>query len=159
MEWSIKSSSKYCFVSGKIFSEGDEVVCFVCIDGNHEFVRFDVLKDFASEFKPIGRIIGQWSKVISCDSSGKLSSEQKTAHQEEFFFSLYLDDESPEKDILKQLFALFLERKRILKTSFSILGEKQKFIHVKTKKEYIVPMKKINPEDLTSLENILEMFI
>ncbi len=160
MEWIIKSFSRICAVTGVPFSDGDEVVCFVCRENdNDEIFRFDVLRENAFDFHPGGKIIGQWKKKISLNSSKKIDFGQKLAYQEEFFFSLYEGEESDEKDILKQLFALLLEKKRILRSFGRKNGQKQKFVHVKSKKEFWVPVKDFPPEDLTSLENVFGMFV
>ncbi|MBP1574341.1 MAG: hypothetical protein J6C34_01840 [Oscillospiraceae bacterium] len=159
MEWIIKSFSRACAVSGVPFSDGDEVICFVCRgNDNDEVSRFDVLSINASRFHPNGKVIGQWKKKISSNLSKKIDFEQKLAYQEEFFFSLYEGEESNEKDILKQLFALLLEKKRILRSFGRKNVQKQKFVHIKSKKEFLVPVKDFSPEDLTSLENVFGMF-
>lgn len=159
MEWIIKSFSRACSVTGAPFSDGDEVICFVCQENNGDISRFDVLKENASDFHPNSKIIGQWKKKISSNLSKKIDFEQKLAYQEEFFFSLYEGEESDEKDILKQLFALLLEKKRILRSFERKNAQKQKFVHIKSKKEFWVPVKDFSPEDLTSLENVFGMFV
>ena len=98
------------------------------------------------------------SIINSLNSSKKIDFGQKLAYQEEFFFSLYEGEESDEKDILKQLFALLLEKKRILRSFGRKNAQKQKFVHIKSKKEFWVPVKDFSPEDLTSLENVFGMF-
>lgn len=158
MEWSIKTSSKQCFVSGKNFRHGDEVLCFICRENSGEIHRFDILAEFLSSFTPSGMILGQWKKTFSSVVSSKKDLEQQIIHYEEFFFSLYDGSWSREKDILKQLFAFLLEKKRILRVFGAKNGKKQKYLHIRLKKEFIVPLEEIFPEDLTSLENIFGMF-
>ena len=159
MEWSIKSSSRQCAVSGAYFTDKDEVLCLICINSSGEILRFDVLKDNISKFALPGKLLGQWKRSFSQEKTLKIAESQRIIHFEEFFFSLFEGDSSKEKEILKQLFAFLLEKKRILRTSGQKNGENQKFIHVKTKKEFIVSLKDFLPEDLTSLENVFGMFV
>ena len=159
MEWSIKSFSKCCAVSGVPFLEGDEILCFICMNLSGEIERFDVLKGNISDFVPQGRILGQWKKVFSKENSHKTEEIQKIFHYEEFFFSLFDGEKSREKEILKQLFAFLLEKRRILRAFSKKNGKNQKFIHIKTKKEFIVSLEDFFPEDLTSLENVFGMLV
>lgn len=159
MEWLIKSFSKQCSVNGKIFSDDDDVVCLVCRDSSGSIVRFDVLKENIPYFTLSGSVIGQWKRRVSSEKNKNTISQQCVAHCEEFFFSLYEGESTREKDILKQLFAFFLEKKRILRSFGKKMNGKQKFIHIKTKKEFLVSMEDFPPEDLTSLQNVFEMFV
>jgi len=49
-----------------------------------------------------------------------------------------------------------LEKKRVLKR-ISETSESVTFIHIRTKREFIVSNKEILPEELTSFSNIFEM--
>ena len=159
MEWLIKSFSKQCAVSGKVFSDNDDVICLVCRDSSGNISRFDVLKENISYFALSGSIIGQWRKRVSSEKNKNTISQQCVDHCEEFFFSLYEGENNREKAILKQLFAFFLEKKRILRSFGKKMNGKQRFVHIKTKREFFVSMEDFPPEDLTSLQNVFEMFV
>lgn len=159
MEWSIKSLSKRCNATDELFKDGDVVVCFVVkkADGNLE--RLDVLERNLSDFFPDGTIVGFWKRVFSSNANTVVEIKQKLASQEDFFVSLFDSPKTDDGEILKQLLALYFERKRILRF-LGASGEKsQRFIHVKTKREFIVSSEDIPPESLSRLTMLIDDFI
>lgn len=148
-----------CAVTGNLFNGGDEVICLICRSNEGELLRFDVLKQKISDFSAPGTLIGQWKRVISDKNSNSLNSGQKIANQEEFFLSLFEGDSNREKEILKQLFALLLEKKRVLRSVGEILNGYQKVLHIRSRRELLIPIFEIMPEELTSMDNFFEMFV
>ena len=81
------------------------------------------------------------------------------ASAEDFFFSLYENDQADareESDMLKHLLSLMLERKRVLRP----IGERrnsgeQRYLHVKTKRELSVPIVDISTELMLKIENTI----
>lgn len=157
MEWSIKSISSRCAVSGDPFREGDSVICMVFGDEHGNLSRFDVIERNISGFNFPGHLLGQWRRVISSRNSGNAEANQALVNREEFFFSLFEGDSDEKKEILKQIFALFLERKRILRSCGKNTGSFTKYVHIRTKREFLVSNRELNPEDLTFVDNVLEM--
>lgn len=157
MEWNIKTTSPHCDVCGTPFFDKEEILSLVLKTGEGGFQRFDVSKKCANAIPLKGEIIGQWRHVFfNKNNSAILKSKQEIASQEEFFISLYEEQGSKEKDILKQFFALLLEKKRVLKR-VSETNDTIKFIHTRDKREFIVSNKDFSPEELTSIANIFEM--
>jgi len=156
MEWNIKTISQHCAVCGAPFLDDEEVLSLIFKSENGDIQRFDVSKKCASSLPFHGELIGQWKRFFSSKNSSNLKSTQELAIREEFFFSLFEGKYSKEKEILKQLVSLLLEKKRVLKR-ISETSESVTFIHIRTKREFIVSNKEILPEELTSFSNIFEM--
>lgn len=159
MEWSIKSLSKRCCAGNEAFADGDIVVCFVVKKTDGALERFDVLERNLAEFVPEGVVVGFWKRVFSSNTDAVVELKQKLASQEDFFVSLFDVPETDDGDTLKQLLALFFERKRILKSAGAHDGKFQRFVHVKTKREFLVPVKEITPESLSRLGAVIDDFI
>lgn len=158
MEWIIKSMSSRCAVSGEPFRKGDSVICLIFRENEGKVSRFDVLDRNFGGFSFPGKLLGQWEKEISFQKNDDSDTRQLLADREDFFFSLFEGDSDEKKDILKQIFALLLERKRILRFSRKISENFVKYVHVRTRREFLIPDKELKPEDLTFVDNVLEMF-
>ncbi len=159
MEWSLKSVSRSCAACGKVFEAGDDIICMICRKDSGEFLRCDVLGEKAENFSAPGRIIGQWKRKFSGKNSDKESLRHVLASQEEFFFSLYEGDSTREKEILKQIFALLLEKKKVLRAAGTDSRGFQRYVHVASAREFLVPSDDFLPEDLTFVGNVFEMFV
>lgn len=160
--WEIKDFGKQSSITGKIFEDGEKVICIVCKDTKiNEMIRFDLLESESSRWKQDDGtvILGRWSRVYSAETKG-LTQEERKHSAESFFFSLYdsneICGEQEELGLLKYLFAVSLERKRVLKSK-PINGEadSQSFIHVKTKRAFIVPVVIPNVESVSKIESII----
>ena len=140
--WEIKDFGKQSSITGKAFEDGEKILCIVLKDTkNNEMIRFDLLASESSDWEQAKEavILGKWSRVYSEETA--LTRKKKTLSRK-FLFSLFdANENSSEEGLLKYLFAVSLERKRLLKSK-PIKGEAdtQIFIHVKTKRELIVPV-------------------
>jgi len=159
MEWSIRSLAKRCCATNDFFSDGDVVVCFVVKNKDGNLDRFDVLERNLPSFVHDGTIVGFWRRIFSSNADKAVEFKQKLASREDFFVSLFENPETDDGETLKQLLALFFERKRILRSAGTIDGKFQRFIHVKTKREFLVPVKEIEPESLSRLGAVIDDFI
>lgn len=159
MEWSIRSLSKRCGVSGEAFSDGDSVMCFVFKTESGEIERTDVLERNVPALKAPGTLVGFWRRVFSSDPAASADMKQKLVSQEDFFFSLFDVPPSEDGEILKQFVALYLERKRILRAAGAPENGFQNFIHVKSKKKFSVPVRDADPETLARLASVIDAFI
>ena len=160
--WEIKDFGKQSSITGKAFEDGEKILCIVLKDTkNNEMIRFDLLVSKSSEWEQAEEavILGKWSRVYS-EETKALSQEEKKHSAESFFFSLFdANENSSEEDelsLLKYLFAVSLERKRVLKSK-PIKGEAdtQIFIHVKTERELIVPVVIPSLETVSKVESII----
>tara|TARA_B100001248_G_scaffold259027_1_gene244339 strand:- start:901 stop:1407 length:507 start_codon:yes stop_codon:yes gene_type:complete len=160
--WEIKDFGKHSSITGKAFEDGEKILCIVLKDTkNTEMIRFDLLESESSEWEQAEEtvILGKWSRVYS-EETKALSQEERKHSAESFFFSLFDTNENgseeDELSLLKYLFAVSLERKRVLKSN-AIIGEAdfQIFIHVKTKRELIVPVVIPSVESVSKVESII----
>ena len=160
--WEIKDFGKLSSISGKAFEDGDKVLSIVLKDiRNNEMVRCDLLEVEFSEWKQTEDtiILGKWARVYT-EKAKPLSQEERRHSAESFFFSLYdpneASGEQEELGLLKYLFAVSLERKRVLKSE-PIHGEanSQIFIHVRTKRLFDVPVVIPNVESVSKVEATL----
>lgn len=159
MEWSIKSLSKKCAVGGECFVDGDVVVSLILKTPEGLFERADVLEKNLPMFSASGTVLGRWTRVFSSKALAREREAARLAAQESFFVSLYKSGPSEENALLKQLLALLLERRRVLKMKTETIEDPCVFVHSRTKAEFSVPMKKFSPEEIAVCGNILETLI
>lgn len=149
--------SRRCAVCGNAFVDGEEVVSFVAKQASGEIVRFDVSKACLPAFSLHGELLGQWLHRFAENVSERERFRRNSAGKEEFFFSLFDGPPSDERAALEQLFALWLERGRVLRRIGKPSHGRQKFIHSATRREFLVPAGTLRPEHLTTFENLLGM--
>jgi hypothetical protein len=160
MEWQIKTIARKSSLSGEAFAPGDRVVSLIYQDHRAgELGRADLLPDQVDAFELPGKVVGRWLRVVKSLDEEKVSARETMASAEDFFFSLYENEPSdtPEtSDMLKHLLALMLERKRILR----VLGARQTsglqtYLHVKTKREFRVPIVELSAELMLKIEDTI----
>lgn len=160
--WEIKDFGKQSSITGKAFEDGEKILCIVLKDiKNNEMIRCDLLESESSEWKQVEEsvVLGRWSRVYSEEVKALTQEERK--HSAESFFLSFFESQEPcgeqeELGLLKYLFAVSLERKRVLKSK-PIEGDahSQIFIHVKTKREFVVPVVIPNVENVSKVEAII----
>lgn len=160
--WEIKDFGKQSSITGKAFEAGENILCIVLKDiKNNEMIRCDLLESESldSELSTETIILGKWSRVYS-EETKALTQEERKHSAESFFFSLYdsneLSNDQEELGLLQYLFAVSLERKRVLRSKpIKAEADSQIFIHVKTKREFIVPVVIPNIESVSKVESII----
>lgn len=157
-DWQIKPMSKKSAVSGADIKPGDNVVCAVFIDELGNLDRMDFLK---GEFEPSaikGTVVGKWERVVSQNPEEDEREARRIAlaGSEDFFISLF-DEASnvvaDELDAVKQILALLLERKRILKPLGRPIGGVQRYVHIASKREFRVPQRELEAEVVVKVQN------
>jgi len=162
MEWQVKPISRRCAVSDQPFVAGNRVVCVIYKPENAPLERADVLAENFEKLKLNGVEIGRWTRVVKdANAEEREAQQQLLATREEFFLSLFADesDTSSEKKLLKQLLALLLERKRILRAIGRPEGSLQRYLHVRTKDEFFVPTDVFLPEEIAQIQPVLETLL
>jgi hypothetical protein len=86
-------------------------------------------------------------------------ARETMASAEDFFFSLFEgapSEAQEESDMLKHLVALMLERKRVIRAlgTRKTSGE-QIYLHVKTKREFSVPVAEISTDLMLKIEDTI----
>ena len=164
MDWQIKSLAKVSGISGREIKPGYTVVCTVFIDDMGNLDRLDAHVDEFDDSKIRGKIIGRWEREVAAnpDADERAARRLALASSEDFFLSMF-DDSSPvkadEADAVKQILALMLERKRILKPVGRPSRGIQKYIHTSSKREFDVPQKEMDAELVLKIQTQLGSII
>lgn len=152
MSWNFQSIARTSALSSATFLDGEQVVCLIYKDAEKgEIGRADIRPEEVDSFELPGELLGRWFQTVKKPENGKNIVQQKIASTEDFFLSLYTSsdclDSCEEKNALKYLLALMLERKRVVR----IQGERQStgtqsYIHTKTKQTLDVPIVNISTD-------------
>lgn len=160
MEWQIKTIARKSSLSGEAFVPGDRVCSIIYKDeAAGELGRVDVRPEEMEQFRLPGEVLGRWTRVVKDPDDESAHGRETMASAEDFFFSLYENDQPEardESDMLKHLLSLMLERKRVLRP----LGDRQtsgeqRYLHVKTKRELIVPIREISSKLMLKIEDTI----
>ena len=162
MDWQIKPFSRRCGVTGKPFEDGERYTSFLLIEKETgELARLDVAESEAEGFQPEGELICRWSRDFRKEPDGGPSARQQRESIESVFVSLFEsesgeEEDTEERETLKQVLGVFLERKRILKDrGFCHDGAFQVMEHRKTANVYLVPTGRMTPESLPRIQETL----
>lgn len=160
LDWQIKPLSKKSTISQREINAGDIVVCAVFVDELGNLDRMDFLKDEFDSTKIGGKLIGRWEREVSDspEADERAARRMSLASSEDFFISLFdetVSVELAESDVIKQMLALLLERKRVIRAQGRAAGGFQKYIHVATKREFLVPQKNIDENLIFKIQNQL----
>lgn len=161
-EWQVQPLSRRCAVSAEPLKPGDRVTCVVLKPAGAEIARFDVLEERLPEFNPEGIVLGRWTRVVKDrQDEDRETRLRQLATREEFFLSLFADETDPDGDkaVLKQLLALLLERRRILRPLGRPETGLQRYKHLRTGDEYLVPTGDISPEQVARVQHALEVLV
>jgi hypothetical protein len=162
MDWQLKHFSRESASSGRSFEPGDRMVCLLFKDDNGELQRMDLHADEVDTEGTPDQLLGCWTREVKdTDDPDKEQRLQQLASSEELFVSLY-DENAPdleETDILKQILALLLERKRIIRPLSESRSGIVEYQHAKSKAVYPVSMADIAPEKLLSIQEQLQALI
>lgn len=157
MEWSFRPLTKRCAATGTSFSDGDEVVSLIFKPEQGELERYDVLASNISAFSPEGTLLGQWKRIFAQNPDSAVAQKQLLANLEEFFESLFTSAQTFEGDLLKQLLALLLERRRVIRALGKPANGVQTFLNVRSREEFLVPIFAFSPEDVARVSDVMEM--
>lgn len=160
VDWQIKTMADRSKQSGTPFHPGDRVECLVYMDDEaSELGRTDLLEAEAPDFSLPGELLGRWVRLIEEPDADARSAPATLQSAEDFFLSLYegvSDEENPpvEKQALRHLLALMLERKRVLRA----VGPRQiegvqAYLHVKSKNTFDVPIISISANLMERIED------
>ena len=162
MEWQFKPPAKSSVVTGEAFEEGDRIECFIYLDAEAVIQRADVRADEAETFEVWGRVLGRWSRVVKAPEEEKREAQkQALANGEDIFLALFAEGVEPseEQNTLKQLLALMLERKRVLRAQGVVRDGVQTYLHVKSREVFRVPMLELNHAQIVRIESQLESVV
>ena len=158
MDWQVKSASNLSDLSGRAFEPGERIVSFLLRDENGDLRRSDVSAEESQEHQPSGAVLARWEqekKEVVSEAEGKKQSLQTSLG---LFLSLFeVDGEDvEERDVLKYLLAIILERKRILKPTGVKREEKiQCYEMSEPKASFEVPIVDVTAESVLRIEEQL----
>jgi hypothetical protein len=162
MDWQVKPIARTCAVSGQELRVGDIVTCIVHKPTGGLIERTDVLKDHAAAFQPTGLLLGKWTREVKeRNEEDQAHRAQLLASREEFFLSLYENEEDPsgDKAVLKHILAMLLERKRIIKVMGPADHCQTPYQHAATKQVYLVPALDLQPAHLLKVGATLDLLV
>lgn len=173
MDWTVKPLSRKSSISGELFELGAIIICHIFFEEHPEgpqLIRKDILQEEIESFELPKNLIAKWIRKI--DHQNDSEQNQSLLNAEELFISLFnntnLDLEEntekheellKQKNTLKQLLALMLERKRILKRLKSKDKEIILYLHSATKKEYSIPESVLDLNEILKLQEQLTSLI
>jgi hypothetical protein len=154
MDWQIKTMSGKSSSSQTVFQPGDVIVCLIYKDPEVEGLsRADVLLAEEDSLELPAKVLGRWQRVINDGADAEADSRQAATAAEDFFCSLFENDDSENKEddeeriALKHLLALLLERKRILRPQGPrATSGMQCYLHLKMEREFDVPVVVVDAE-------------
>lgn len=165
-DWSLQPLAKECQLTGQVFKTGQKVLSCLFLDESGMLQRCDYLEGEYEKAHAQGTVLGRWSQIIKDKPSEKINKAESNRNVEQLFLSFYEDDSehssnqiegSRERALLKYLFAIALERKRILRSTESTSsGTEQSYLHVKSKKQYVVPLPIVDQDTQETLLKIQE---
>lgn len=164
LDWQIKPLAKKSALSEREIKPGDTVVCAVFINEAGELDRIDSHKDEFDDSKVSGKVIGKWERVVSAhpEEDERAARRMSLESSEDFFVSLFDENsavQTEEIDVVKQMLALLLERKKILRPVGRPKGGIQKYVKPSTKREFDVPQKNLDEELVIKIQNQLGSII
>lgn len=163
MDWQIGTLAKKSSHSGRDLKPGDTVVSIVRLGEAGVLERNDYLKEELAEGNYESRYLAKWERVVSenPEEDERQARKMALAGSEDFFISLYddpnVDMENP--DCMKQMLALMLERKRILKALGRPSGGVQKYRHPASGREFEVPQKELDEALIMGIQSQLDAFL
>ncbi len=157
MDWAIKSLSRASFISGQTFTPGEKVAC-VIFRGPEGLQRADLSEAEAVEWQPPGEVLGRWHRKAE-DESDAAKRRLSLASAEEVFLALSQEPggAGEEKDLLLQLLALLLERKRLLKPQGKPANGRLRYLHPRLQQEFSVPHQELTSELVSTLREQLHL--
>ena len=164
LDWQIKPLAKKSALSEREIAPGDTVVCAVFVNEFGMLDRLDFHKDEFDVSKVAGKIIGKWERVVSehPEADERMARRMSLESSEDFFVSLFDENsavETDEVDVVKQMLALLLERKRILRAVGRPVNNVQKYIQPSTKREFSVPQKNLDEDLVIKIQSQLGSII
>lgn len=160
MNWNIKPFSHRCYITGEPFEDQARYTSYLVADQESgELVRYDVSEAEVEKFQPEGEVICRWSRVYKKQPERGADARQQRETAESVFVSLFeseAGDEEEERETLKQVLGVFLERKKILKDrGFCQDRSAQILEHRKNGNVFLVPTDRMTAESLPRIQERL----
>lgn len=159
MELEIQAAGRTCAVSGEPFRPGMMMVSILHRAEDGQLVRTDVAE--GADFTFEGRLVCRWKHRVRARGEDAANRKRQLEGAEEVFLAFFDDPEGTdtgfaeeERDLLRHLLALLLERKRVLRRLAA-----GRYWHVRQKRELHVPSVDIDPLKLVLLQEPLALLV
>jgi len=133
-----------------------EKVTSVIFRGPEGLQRVDLSDADAAGWQPPGDVLGKWTRKAE-DETESARRRSALASAEEVFLALMQEPggAGEDKNLLLQLLALLLERKRILRPQGKPAGGRRRYLHPRLQQEFSVPAGDLTPERLVTIREQL----
>jgi len=162
MEWDISPFGKASSLSGEQFVDGEAVYCYLIRDAEGQIRREDLKEGESEQLSEDIKVLGYWKRSFEEKPDTRAEKAQHQQTLEELFFSLFDVEDAmavEETNALKQIIALMLERKRILRRVSGGGSMGTAYLHVKSKKEFVVPLDELSPQQVMQVHEQLSVLI
>lgn len=165
MDLQLRPLARVSAVSGAPFELGESVVCYLYRDADGQLTRDDMRLEEEAGYTPPNQVMARWTREVkSAGEEEREARRQVLETAEDLFVALCEEGEKEEqgsgdRDALKQILALMLERKRLLRP-LSRRGSAQiRYLHVRSQKEYSVQSKDLTVEEAVRIQQDLQQFV
>ncbi len=163
MEWQVKPLARVSAVDGAPFAIGEKVLCFLFRNEEGHLARDDIRSTEESGYRVPTELLARWAREVKpAGEEEKQARRQALETAEDLFLALF-DDELPDvatdRDALKVILGLMLERKRILRAQGKRGKDSIRYLHVRTKTEYRVPARDLTPAEAIRIQDDLQHFV
>ena len=162
MELNLHPLATKCCVSGREFTEGDRVVCYLVREADGLTGRRDLLETEDSKLAKPAEVYCRW--VISYKPRrGEENADRALKMTAENLFVTLADPLNPPNEAntpLLQFLALMLERKKILKPrGVTADGSRNVLEHMRTHQMYEIPVGDLNAEFFVKIQGQLDVLV
>jgi len=158
MDWQVKTVSGKSSVSERPFVPGQEVFSFLLRGEDGALERMDIHADEREELKSAGELLGWWRQTLREKQNEAQLRRLALETSEGLFVSLFEPELEPseDRDMLKFLLAIVLERKRVIKPVASS-GEKgfRRYRMAKTDEIFEIPEMSFDPVRFLKIQDQL----
>ncbi|MEO6002197.1 MAG: hypothetical protein ABIZ04_17685 [Opitutus sp.] len=162
MELTLHPLSKTCRASGRAFSEGDRVVCYLVRETTGEITRHDVLASEDAAYGKPAFVFCSWTVAFKTRRAEENPGRTLKLTAESLFLTL-ADPSAEPAEIntpMLQFLALLLERKKLLRPrGLTADGARQIFEHAKTHQMYEVPVGTLDEAFFVKIQSQLDLLV
>jgi hypothetical protein len=169
VDWQFEAAGRSCALSGDKFKPGDRVGSLLYLDRDGLVARLDYLCGVEDEPQLPERRLARWEWKVRERLDEKGEARARVANAEEFFLSLFDEDGEEaigeemreQKDLLRYLFGLLLERRKVLKLSHPAAhGDPSvTYLHPASGRTFTVRTVEVSPGAVARAETHLEGFL
>lgn len=163
MEWQVKPLARVSAVDGTEFSVGEKVVCFLFRNEEGHLARADIRLQEEEQYSAPPLLLARWVREVRpAGEEERQARRQALETAEDLFLALFdegLPDVAGDRDALKVILGLMLERKRVLRVKGRRGGDTIHYLHVRSRREFSVPARDLTPAEVLRIQEDLQQFV